>query len=277
MTDSKYHLYFDETGSRDPDKAYAADRDSDRMDCFGLGGIIVKQVDIDAVVQAHIKFCAEQVIDYPLHSHSIRRGRGKFGWLKNPEKAGTFMPALEAYLLSLPVIAVACIIDRPGYVARYREKYKDGLWFMCKTAFMILVERAAKYVDERGGTMEVYFERSGRKEDRDMLGYMRQLKEQGIDFDPGKSEGYRPLSAEDFGRLCLGKLYGRTKETPMIQVADLVLFPMAKAGYEPSYRPFTQLKAAGRLIDCYLKAEDLPSRGIKYSCFDAPKTKSSAE
>jgi hypothetical protein len=63
----------------------------------------------------------------------------------------------------------------------------------------------------------------------------------------------------------------------MIQVADLVLFPMAKAGYEPSYRPFTQLKAAGRLIDCYLKAEDLPSRGIKYSCFDAPKTKSSAE
>ncbi len=34
-----YHLYFDDTGSRDPD--HKADKRDDRMNCFGLGGILV--------------------------------------------------------------------------------------------------------------------------------------------------------------------------------------------------------------------------------------------
>jgi hypothetical protein len=154
----KYHLYIDDTGSRDPDKAYATDVHGEIMDCFGLGGIIINAADIDATIQAHKKFCAEQNISYPLHSHSIRRGRRKFAWLKTPEKEAVFLPALESYILSLPIITVACIIDRPGYVARYKERFADKLWFMCKTAFTILVERAAKYVDEQGGAMEIYFE-----------------------------------------------------------------------------------------------------------------------
>jgi hypothetical protein len=53
----KYHLYTDDTGSRDPDKAYAPDVHEGRMDCFGLGGIIIKEADIDATIQAHKRFC----------------------------------------------------------------------------------------------------------------------------------------------------------------------------------------------------------------------------
>jgi len=190
--------------------------------------------------------------------------------LKTPEKAGVFMPALESYILSLPIITVACIIDRPGYVVRYKERFADKLWLMCRTAFTILVERAAKYVDEQGGAMEIFFEQSGQREDRDL---MRDLKTRGMDFDQKTSEGYAPLKSDDFRWLCLGKPYRKTKETPMIQVADLVLFPMAKAGYDQSYRPYVQLKAAGKLIDCHLPEEEIPARGIKYSCFDAEKQK----
>ena len=121
--------------------------------------------------------------------------------------------------------------------------------------------------------MEVYFEQTGRKEDRDLIGYMRDLKERGLDFDPQNSESYAPFKAEDFKRLCLGKPFRRTKDNPMIQIADLVLFPMAKAGYQPGYRPYVQLKAAGKLIDCHIAEGALSARGIKYSCFDADKTK----
>jgi Protein of unknown function (DUF3800) len=270
----KFHLYIDDTGSRDPDKAYATDAyDEGSMDCFGLGGVIIKEAEIDATIQAHKKFCAEQDITYPLHSHSIRRGRSKFAWLRTPEKEAVFMPALESYILSLPIVTVACIIDRPGYVARYKERFADRLWFMCKTAFTILVERAAKYVDEQGGAMEIYFEGSGQREDRDLIAYMRDLKARGMDFDKATSEDYRPLGSDDFQRLCLGKPYRKTKETPMIQLADLVLFPMAKGGYAQTYRPYAQLKAAGKLIDCHLREEEIPTRGIKYSCFDAERQK----
>lgn len=181
------------------------------------------------------------------------------------------MPALEEYLLSLPIITIACIVDRPGYLARYKEKFREQLWLMCKTAFTILVERAAKYVDEQGGAMEIYFEQSGKKEDRDLIAYMRDLKTRGLDFDKGSSGPYTPLRSDDFKRLCLGKPYRKTKTTPMIQIADLVLYPMAKAGYMPNYRPYTRLKAAGKLIDTHLPEDAVGARGIKYSCFDSPK------
>ena len=58
------------------------------------------------------------------------------------------------------------------------------------------------------------------------------------------------------------------KKTPMIQVADLVLYPMAKAAYDPTYRPYVKLEQAGKLINCHLAQNDIPLRGIKYSCFD---------
>lgn len=266
---NKYHLYFDDTGSRDPDKApHAPEEREDKMDCFGLGGIVIKEDNIDEIIQTHKAFCREHNITYPLHSWAIRGGRSKFGWLKTPEKAGIFLAALEEYLLSLPIITIACVVHRPGYVARYKEKYQERLWLMCKTAFSILIERAAKYVDDQGGVMEIYFEQSSKNEDRAIIQYMSDLKTNGLDFSEKTSQSYTPFTPEDFRRLCLGKPYRKTKKTPMIQIADLVLFPMAKGGYDPSYRPYAKLKEAGKLIDCHFHEDDIPLRGVKYSCFD---------
>src|SRR3546814_2571790 len=104
-------------------------------------------------------------IDYPLHSWAIRGARGKFAWLKAPEKAGNFHADIEEYLLSLPIVALACVINRPGYVARYKGRYNEQLWLMCKTAFSILVERAAKFDDDEGRKLEIYFEGAGLKAD----------------------------------------------------------------------------------------------------------------
>lgn len=267
---SKYHLYFDDSGSRDPDKAdlVGGKVRQDRMDCFALGGILVKEEDIDQIFIEHKAFCRKHDITYPLHSWAIRGGRGKFAWLKTPEKARIFRAALEEHLLSLPIIALACVVNRPGYVARYRERYEERLWLMCKTAFSILVERAAKYADGEGRQLEIYFEGSGPKEDSDIVQYMRKLKADGSPFSDKTSKGYDPLSNDDYRRIILGEPRQRTKKTPMIQLADLVLFPMAKAGYDAEYGPYTKLAEAGKLIDCRFEIGDRPFRGIKYSCFD---------
>lgn len=266
----KYILYFDDTGSRDPDDdaAYGSTPRDDHMDCFALGGVLIREEDIDHIFQSHKAFCAEWQIDYPLHSSRIRGGQGKFGWLKKPENAGSFFPAIEDFLLSLPIVSIACVIHRPGYVARYKDHYQDRLWYMCRTAFSILIERSAKFAHEQGRKLEVFYEMSGKKEDEDIVRYMRELKRDGSPFNQKTSQDYTPLTPEDYRHIVLGEPRQKTKKTPMIQVADLVLYPMAKGGYQLTYRPYKKLKEGGKLIDSLLPDDLVPVCGIKYSCFD---------
>jgi len=180
----KYHLYFDDTGSRDPDKKThpAVERD-DKMDCFALGGVLIKEQDIDTIFREHKAFCSGWNIDYPLHSQPIRGGRGNFGWLKKPDTAYRFLTELEEFLLSLPIIGIASVIHRSGYNSRYKTQYDKQLWPMCKTTYSILIERAAKFADQQDCKLEIYYEGSGRKEDRDIIRYARGLKKEGTPFD----------------------------------------------------------------------------------------------
>ncbi|MGP4686728.1 DUF3800 domain-containing protein [Agrobacterium pusense] len=262
----EYHLFLDDTGSRDPDHDLAEQR-RDRMDCFGLGGILIKEEDIEEVKQRHKAFCEAHSITYPLHSHKIRGGRGDFGWLKKPENARIFFPELDKFILDLPVIGIAAIVDRPGYVERYRELYSERLWLMCKTSYSILIERAAKFAESQGRALRVFFEESGKHEDRDIIHYAKLLKTEGMPFSTATSSGYASLSSEDFRRVVRGEPKRRTKATVMLQIADLMLYPMAKGGYEPTYKPYVDLIAAGKLIDALLPAPERSGLGIKYSCF----------
>lgn len=266
MTD-EVHLFFDDTGSRHPDHVSRHVRE-DGMDCFGLGGVLIRKEDIGGVWDAHRAFCEEWKITYPLHSYAIRGGRGNFSWLKNPERAVEFLPALNRFLVELPVIGIGAIIHRPGYVARYKEQFAGAPWNMDKTAFMILIERSAKYARSQGRRLRIFFEESGKHEDRDILGFAKELKRDGLPFDGSNSAVYRGLSAAEFRQTVLGEPKRRTKKTPMLQIADLYLYPIAKGGYDPAYRPYAALLQAGRLIDAQLEETDRPLLGIKYSCFD---------
>ena len=142
---------------------------------------------------------------------------------------------------------------------------------MCKTAFCVLVERAAKFVDSEERQLEIFFEVTGKKEDQDIVQYLKDLKREGNPFNPQTSEGYDPLTTEDYRRIVLGEPRQKTKKMPLIQIADLVLYPMAKGGYDPQYRPYTKLKEGRKLIDCLLEEDKIQFNGIKYSCFDEGK------
>ncbi len=269
MDRSKYLLYLDDTGNRSPGTIFRQPEvRSDGMNCFGLGGMLVKEESVEELHRRHTEFCSQWQIDYPLHSSRIRGSQGRFGWLKNPNKKEEFLAALQEFVLSLPIIGIACVVHRPGYLARYSAKYDGRVWDMCKTTYCILVERAAKFADVEGRNLEVYFERCGKMEDRNIVEYARDLKRYGNPFSEDASRGYRPLSAEDYRRVVLGEPHRMTKESPLLQIADLVLYPMAKGGYDSDYRPYRKLKEAGKLIDCLVAEEEVSIRGIKYSCFD---------
>lgn len=264
-----FQLYLDDSGSRMPDHKPDAAR-ADGMDWFALGGVLIDKADRNLALEMYDAFITNWGIDYPLHSTKIRGRRDTFRWLgQDAVAAERFHRELGEMLIGMPLTGIACVIDRPGYNARYAEKYGDQRWLMCKTAYAILIERALKFAMAAGADLEVFFEEAGKNEDRALLSYHKTLKAKGMPFDEGKSSGYSGLAPEEFRKGVLGDPQRVTKKnSPLVQIADLYLYPMVKAGYQAGYPPYEQLLAARRLIDAHLSEGECATLGIKYSCFE---------
>jgi hypothetical protein len=262
----KIHLYIDDSGSRRPDRQNS-ELPSDGVDCFALGGILIAEESIPALLEAHTGFVKKWGLTNPLHSTKIRGRRDAFAWLgTDADREKEFLNDLETMVLNLPIKGLACVVDRPGYVARYSVRYPQP-WLLCKTAFAILIERAAKYALRCDGRLQIFFEQAGKTEDRDVLKYARLLETDGMPFDPQSSKEYGVLRPDDFKAVVIGEPIRITKKVAMAQIADLVLYPMAKGGYDSGYRPYAKLMAAGCVIDAEFTATEKPLLGVKYSCF----------
>lgn len=261
------NFYMDDSGTRAPNRRPLA-YDPSRHEFFALGGVLVKEEDEGLVRGAYDEFCHRWSIRYPLHSVEIRHGSHAFSWLKRgSDDFERFMRDLSRFLTAIDVIGIACVIDRPGYDARYRERYGRRQWHLCQTAFSIVVERAAKYARENERRLRVMPERSSRDDERRLRAYFGQLREGGAPFDVQSSSSYAPLTAAQLKEL-LYELRFKAKSSPMAQVADLYLWPMAIAGYDENNRAYGMLKAAGRLIECRVPEPQWGERATKYSCFE---------
>lgn len=262
------HLYLDDSGTRHPDRALGAtvpDRD-----WFALGGVLINQEDEDA---AHAKIDEfrsrwEELGDSPLHSSEIRHASKNFAWLKSVgSRREEFLEDLQSMWLGMPVRGIACVIHRPGYNERYRERYGAERWRLCKTAFTVVVERAAKVALKDSRQMRVFVERASKEDDRATEGYYVALRAEGNPFSQETSGRYEPLTAEEY-RAVLYEFRTKRKQSRIMQIADLYLHPICQGGYDPGHRPFAALREAGRLIDCGLAREEVLTMGIKYSCFE---------
>lgn len=266
---NEIHLFIDDTGSRFPDKTPTGR--SDGMDCFGLGGVLVDEENSKPLADNHRAFCESWRIKAPLHSTKIRGKRGHYSWLGNParkEDADQFFVDLKKLLFDQRLLGIAAIVHRPGYVARYKEQHQDRLWLMDKTAYSILLERAVKYARTRERKLRVFFEASGKREDIAIKQFHSELFEEGMPFDAKTSAGYEVLSNKDFEAHLFVDPQERTKKTPLMQIADLYLYPIAKGGYDRDYESYCDLKENGRIIYCSDTDETQNKIGVKYSCFD---------
>lgn len=263
---SVLNFYMDDSGTRAPNRkplAYVPGV----HDCFALGGVLVREEEEARVRAAHEEFCHRWSIEYPLHSVEIRHRSHKFSWLKRDEVSTKFMRDLTRMLTSVDVLGIACVVDRPGYDARYRERYGRRQWHLCQTAFCISVERAAKHAHDNRRKLRVLPERSGPKDERRLKRYFGELKANGLPFDQQSSARYSPMAANELNET-LYEIRFKWKSSPMAQLADLYLWPMVMAGYNEDYRAYVALRDAGRLIECHLPAERQAERGTKYSCFE---------
>jgi hypothetical protein len=261
------NFYMDDSGTRTPNRKPLIYNKNTR-EFFALGGILINEEDEALARKLYSEFCSRWSITYPLHSVEIRHRMDRFSWLNRDrfERDG-FMRDLTRVLLSLNALGLACVIDRPGYDARYREHYGRRQWHLCRTAFSIAVERAAKYARSTDRKLRVMPERSSRADDEKLLRYYDNLRNSGPPFSQASSAHYSPLTASEF-RETLHEIRFKTKSSPMAQVADLYLWPITIAGYDPRNRPYVALRASGRLIESRLSAEQIEGGGSKYSCFE---------
>jgi len=260
-------LYLDDSGTRNPDRRVA--KELTYRDWFTLGGVLTKEEDEGVIRTAHSNFCERWGITYPLHSYDIRAEKENFTWLAALEgrEHTRFMRELSEMLLSIPVVGHACVVDRPGYNHRYREKYGRQTWMLCRTAFAVICERAAKYARKNGCRLRIYVEEGDKSADDYIRDYYSSLRSDGMPFAVDQSAKYAPLSGAELAHT-LYDLDFKAKSSPMAQIADLYTYPIARGGYDPEYFPYVQLRQRNKLIDCLLTEEDVPHLGIKYSCFD---------
>jgi hypothetical protein len=261
------NFYMDDSGTRRPDRSSMI-FDPKSPKYFALGGVLVLEEDEPTVRAAHEALRTKWSINYPLHSEPMRHGTGDFSWLRreSPEYE-PFMRDLTGMLANIPVIGVACVIDRPGYDARYRQRHGRNQWQLCKTACSIAVERAAKHARSMGRLLRVLAEKSSKDDEKRLRAYFEGLRDSGLPFDRSTSEAYAPLTAEEC-RETLTELRFKQKSSPPMQIADLFLWPIAMERYRQGGRSYEEFRDAGRLMECIVGPEEVPNRATKYSCFE---------
>lgn len=262
------NFYIDDSGTRHPTRN-PGKRPAHGYDWFALGGVLVRSDDEEQARALHLDFCSRWNIADPLHSSEIRSQNLSFDWLRrltNEEKT-RFYEELYVLMRDVPATGLACTIDRAGYNARYLEKYMQEPWLLCRTAFGVAVERAAKFARQQDLKLRVFPERCNKQEDANMASYYRSLRTDGAPFGKENSEKYAPLTAEEFAET-LYEFKPKLKKSPMMQMADLYLWPICIGGYHQGNRPYRRLMADGKLIECRLPEEDWQMLASKYSCFE---------
>ncbi len=258
-----YELYIDDSGSPKPNPL-------DPTPYFALGGVLIHENDNEKIRENVGAFKNQWGIsaDVPLHGSEIRSRKERFKWLDtiSQDERNRFFTELTQMITSCPLIVTACVISRAGYCDRYLERYSEHTWEMMKTAFVILLERTAKFAARRDSRVMVYYERSGKEEDRRINRYFRELRSSGHPFSENTAAKYDPLAANELAYR-LRRIEGKTKENVILQLADLCLYPLAQVKTYPTNRAFHAMQSVGMLIDSQVPPEAVEAEGIKYSCF----------
>jgi hypothetical protein len=130
-----------------------------------------------------------------------------------------------------------------------------------------VVERAVKFARREGRKVRVMPERSCKTDEQRLKRYFDGLRTEALPFDRQSSAGYAPLTPNEFVET-LHELRFKSKSSPLGQIADLYLWPIALAGYDDENRPYRMLFDSGRLIENRIAEQEAAVCGSKYSCFE---------
>ncbi len=259
----EYTLYVDDSGDPKPNPFGA-------VKYFAMGGVLISSKDNHLLESAVDLFKARWEIDssVPLHATEIRSKKKNFKHLgaRGDKYYAEFLQSLSTMIVSLPILVHACVVHRANYLDRYSERYGILTWEMKKSVFQILIERAGRFVQSKGTRLSIVVEGIGQKEDTDITSYFNDYRANGHSFDKDRASKYMPPAPRALQRT-LKEIDFKGKENAGLQLADLVLNPVAAHRFQHANIAFSIMEQKGVLIDSKLSEEELQHLGIKYFCF----------
>lgn len=207
-------------------------------------------------------------ITAPLHLTDMRSEKKKFAWigkLPGPDRE-KFWSEYRSFLARIPVAGTACVIDRPGYVARgYGKREGDSKWLLCRSAFDIVVERAAKLAKQQGRRLKIFNEMADPATNAMIEGYFENIKKKGMGFDAATSAKYLPLTPDEFNHLLLD-IEGKNKSNRLMQIADTYVYAIARGSYDRKFGIYRRIAESGRLVTSQVASGLSPILGVKTYC-----------
>jgi hypothetical protein len=137
---------------------------------------------------------------------------------------------------------------------------------LCRSAFDILVKRAAKIARLDGRKLRVVFEGDVGVNET-FKGYYRNLKECGLSSDTTNSGKYQHLFQRQF-KETLSTIEYKDKSSPLLQISDSYVYAIARAGYDRKFPIYRRLMDAKRIVNFALPNEHITQMGVKYYCFE---------
>lgn len=215
---SNYYLYIDECGDHQLEKF------NPNFPIFTLCGFLVPGHNIDSLEATVNRFKRKYFNDESviIHSRDIRKQEKEYSILQDPELKTQFYEDINNILGQSDVyIIVCCCILKEPFVERFsRGEDVYGL------SLKYLIERAVFCMDDNieEGTLHIYIERRGVKQDRALLNYYNRLR----------ATGTKWVTAE---RLMsrLGRFNFNYKKDNIIglQMADLIAYPITRHVLDP--------------------------------------------
>lgn len=215
---NKYYLYIDECGDHQLEKF------NPNFPIFTLCGFLVPGEKLEALESAVRSFKREFFNDENviLHSRDIRKQEKVFSILQHPDIRNQFYAGINKILEPSGIyVIVCCSILKEPFVEKFsRGEDVYGL------SLKYLIERAIFCMDDSvtDGTLDVFIERRGVKQDRSLLNYYNRLRALGTKW----------VSAERLGSR-LGRFIFKYKKDNIVglQLADLIAYPITRHVLDP--------------------------------------------
>lgn len=216
---SKYYLYIDECGDHQLEKF------NPNFPIFTLCGFLVPGDKIETLEAAVKDFKREFFNDESviIHSRDIRKQEKAYSILQYPEVRNRFYEGINNILGQSDVyVIVCCSILKEPFVERFsRGEDVYGL------SLKYLIERAIFCMDDNveDGTLEVYIERRGVKQDRALLNYYNRLR----------AIGTKWVTAERLVSRLDRFIFSYKKDNVIgLQLADLIAYPITRYVLDPN-------------------------------------------
>lgn len=215
---SKYYLFIDECGDHQLEKF------NPNFPIFTLCGFLVPGDKIESLEIAVKRFKREFFDDENviIHSRDIRKQEKVYSILQYPEVRNRFYTGINKILGQTDVyVIVCCSILKEPFIERFsRGEDVYGL------SLKYLIERAIFCMDDNidDGTLDIYIERRGIKQDRALLNYYNRLRAIGTKWVTPE----RLVSR-------LGRFIFSYKKDNVIglQLADLIAYPITRHVLDP--------------------------------------------